>query len=361
MHKPFIRRHFNIFVTEGFSTLAFSSIVGAINSANRELGNVVYTWEAVSIQGGGVRSDTQAQIDTRRSDQGEPEGMRVGQSRMTVLLLGGCSVEDRQKLIAMIREGLARGTKVLSIGEATMLLAEAGLLAGRRCAVHWRNFGVAIEQFPNVHFTRAFFEIDGLFHSCAGELAAFDLMLRIVQADYGRDVSEKLGVHALHGTPRGEADRQKVPNYVKLERTGSPLLFVVDMMEENISEPVDMKTLIKKASISRRQVERLFERQMGMSPKRYYLKLRLDRAKDLLTHSSMPIVDVAIATGFVSASHFSKTFRTFFGVSPTESRRDDVPVLSSNVAYGHYSTNDNAERDWSLAQLGRSLAGYHPA
>jgi transcriptional regulator GlxA family with amidase domain len=90
-----------------------------------------------------------------------------------------------------------------------------------------------------------------------------------------------------------------------------------------------------------RQIERLFERDMGMSPKRYYRKLRLERARDLLVHSSMPIVDVAIATGFISASHFAKTFKTLFGFTPSDARRGDSSLGSGQDAHGHFSNNDN--------------------
>lgn len=351
------RRHFSIYVADGYSMLAFSAVVGAINAINRTLGCGVYTWDVVSHEQGPITSDTLAQVITQQCVPGEIGAYRSSPSRINVLLSGQELPPHRQKLVAWVREGLARGVKVISVGDATMLLAEEGMLAGKRCAVHWKDFGVAVERFPAVHFTRAFFNVDGHFYTCAGEMAVFDLMLRFIELDFGKEAAEEAGVRSLHGSPRGASDRQKLPSHIKLERTRSPLLTIVDLMEENVSDPVDMRQLIDKVSLSRRQVERLFERDMGMSPKRFYLKIRLDRARELLIHSSMPVVDIAVATGFISASHFAKTFKSFFGISPTGSRKYDLPRSASMAGPSHRSTNDNEAARVLSARLGsRPLA-----
>lgn len=326
--EPDTTKNFLIFVTDGFSMLAFSAIVGAFGVANKVLSAPVFSWSIMSPEGGPVVSDTHAMVVTRK---GIPSGGedRAGRTRVVVLLSGTDQPFLRRALVSCVRKELALGAKVMAFGGATMLLAEAGLLRGRRCAVHWKEFGVATERFPTVHFTKAYYEIDGPFHTCAGEMSTFDLCLRMLELDFGRHVAEQVTGEMLLGPWRGAADRQKPPIHLKLERAGSPLLAVIDLMENNLAEPVDIKSLLATAQISRRQIERLFERDMGMSPKKFYLKLRLDRARELLRYSSMPIVDVAIATGFISPSHFSKTFRVCFGHSPGDCRRDDCPEEAS--------------------------------
>ncbi|MGI9370791.1 MAG: helix-turn-helix domain-containing protein, partial [Ruegeria sp.] len=95
-----------------------------------------------------------------------------------------------------------------------------------------------------------------------------------------------------------------------------------EMMEAKLSEPLTLIEIADHAGLSRRQIERLFRHHMGRSPARYYLEIRLDRARHLLLQSMLPVVEVAIACGFVSASHFSKCYRELYGRSPQQERAE---------------------------------------
>jgi transcriptional regulator GlxA family with amidase domain len=98
------------------------------------------------------------------------------------------------------------------------------------------------------------------------------------------------------------------------------LLKVIEMMEENLEEPLSRSRLAADAGLSTRQLERLFRKYLNRSPARYYLELRLNKARLLLLQTNMSIIDVALACGFVSASHFSKCYRDFFGRTPRKER-----------------------------------------
>ncbi|AIJ77086.1 hypothetical protein C086_01243 [Brucella abortus F6/05-3] len=102
----------------------------------------------------------------------------------------------------------------------------------------------------------------------------------------------------------------------------SKVLTIIEMMEANLSEPQALINVAHTIGLSRRQVELLFRQEMGRSPARYYLEIRLDRARHLLLQSSMPVVEVAVACGFVSASHFSKCYRELYGRSPQQERAE---------------------------------------
>src|SRR3546814_3488786 len=93
-------------------------------------------------------------------------------------------------------------------------------------------------------------------------------------------------------------------------------------MEAHLEEPLARAELARRAGLSSRQLERLFRRYLGRTPTRYYLELRLHRARALLTQTSMSILNVALACGFVSASHFSKCYREFFNKMPREERQE---------------------------------------
>ncbi|WP_164895659.1 helix-turn-helix domain-containing protein [Mesorhizobium sp. M7A.F.Ca.MR.176.00.0.0] len=332
MDKWTTNQKLKIFVAEGFPTLAYSAIVAGLSAVNKVLDSEAYTWDVVSSEGGVITSDALQHVMTNRATTSEGRRSDARPANFIVLVSEITQPDVRQWLTAWIREGLARGTKVIAVGRATMLLAEAGFLCGRRCAVHWRDFGVAVERFPRVLFARTLYEIDGPFHTCAGEMSALDLILRIVESNFGRTTAEWVAGETLYGSLRCSTDRQKPPMHIKLERLGSPILKVVDLMESNLANPIGINELVETSPISRRQVERLFEREMGMSPQKFYLRLRLERALELLRYSAMPIIDVAVATGFISPSHFSKAFRTAFGISPTDCRRVDHPSGTSTDA-----------------------------
>jgi transcriptional regulator GlxA family with amidase domain len=271
---------------------------------------------------------------------------RAGETDQILMLLSDVRDPARRKLVlSWIRESLSRGAKILSIGSGTELLCEAGILNGKRCAVHWSDFGAAVEKYPRVVISRAFFEIDGAIITCAGELATFDAVMRLIAPELSAEIVDTVSARSLHTLPRGQAERQSIPDQVRLERLNSPLLRVVDLMEENIVEPIPVDDLFRSARISRRQAERLFEKHMGTSPKRFYLRLRLERARDLLRHTPMQVSEVAAATGFISHSHFSKTFKAVFGMLPVMIRRLPLDVQNEELRFNEGSkapaTNDN--------------------
>ena len=109
---------------------------------------------------------------------------------------------------------------------------------------------------------------------------------------------------------------------VRLGVDNRKLIDSIHLMEAHLEEPLAQGALAAAVGISRRQLERLFRRHVGRPPNRYYMQLRLDRARRLLLQTDMAVVDVAMACGFVSASHFAKCYRRLYGVTPRQARID---------------------------------------
>lgn len=126
-------------------------------------------------------------------------------------------------------------------------------------------------------------------------------------------------------------DRQRVPLGARVGHHDSKLLSVVQLMESNLSEPLALEAISHRVGLSRRHVERLFRLYLGRSPARYYLEVRLDRARQLLRQTSLPVIEIAIACGFVSASHFSKCYRETYNCSP-QSERARPPSRGAGTA-----------------------------
>lgn len=331
------QRTFCILVGEGFSFLSFSLIVGVLESANRAAQSEVYLWSINSLKGGYVVSDSGIFLPTDETPSLDGTASLPDTGQSLALLMGSTMDAIAQRSIAnRVRRTVAHGGRVVAAGAASDLLAREGLLAGRRCAVHWRDYAILAERYPTVRVTRHVFEIDGPFHTSPGEMAMFDLMIRVVESDCGMTIAEQVVLQSLPAKPRASWDRQPYPDVAQLEKQGSPLARIVELMEDNIDDPLPLGKLIKQVPLSRRQVERHFIAAFGMPPKRFYLQVRLERARELLHHSRASVVEIALATGFVSASHFSKTYRTAFGASPTETRRvaavhGETPVAPTDL------------------------------
>ena len=155
-----------------------------------------------------------------------------------------------------------------------------------------------------------------------------DMMLSLVGEDHDENLINAICEQALTDRVRGPHDRQRLPLRARLGVQNARILSIIEMMEANLSEPLTLVEIADHAGLSRRQIERLFRQHMGRSPARYYLEIRLDRARHLLIQSSLPVVEVAVACGFVSASHFSKCYRELYGRSPQQERAERQSQLA---------------------------------
>ncbi len=201
------------------------------------------------------------------------------------------------------------------------LLARAGLLDGYRCTIHWENIASLREEFPNVQVSDDLFIIDRDRISCAGGQSSMDMMLKLINDRHGNKLVTRISEQFMCERIRSSDDRQRIPLHMSLGSNQPKLTEAVTLMEANIEEPISLDELSNYVGISRRQLERLFQKHLNCVPTRYYLKLRLNRARLLLLQTSKSIVDIALACGFISAPHFSKCYRDLFGIPPRDERR----------------------------------------
>src|SRR5262249_41055702 len=152
------------------------------------------------------------------------------------------------------------------------------------------------------------FEIDRDRATCSGGTAALDMMLHLIRIDHGHDLAMSVAEQVIHTQIRDPEDSQRLAPAARLGVTHPKLLSVIAMMEKNLEQPLDRTELARRVDLSVRQVERLFHKYLNTRPMRYYLTLRLARARLLLTQTDRSILDVALACGFETASHFSKCF-----------------------------------------------------
>lgn len=317
------QRRIVFYLLPEFTLLAFSSALEALRLANEVLGFEAYSWRTVSAHGGKVFSSAGLAFDTDSSVAAERQYRNSFHQPTAVIVCAGKNVEMHRDRIAeaWLRECHNRGTAIGSLCTGAHVLANAGLLNDRRCSIHWETIPGFMERFLDTEVALGIYHLDDDIFTCAGGTASFDMMLHIIERDFGQAVASGVCELALVDHPRAPESRQRLPFAQRVGTRNPRVLAMIAEMEKNLGEPRKIEELLASAGRSRRQLERLFKNELGFSPARYYLKLRLERAKLLLLQTSLPIVDVAIACGFVSGSHFSRCYRVEYGCSPDETRR----------------------------------------
>ena len=316
------KRSFVFYLVEDFSLIAFATAIEALRLANRMLAYSSYSWRLASMDGASVRASNGVEVSVDTSLEEERRLLSGPDRPSMVFICSGVNVErhDNKAIHGWIREEHKRGVAVGGLCTGAHILASAGLLNNRRCAIHWENLPGFQEKFPSANVFADLFETDGNVYTCAGGTAALDMMLSLIGEDHEESLINAICEQALTDRVRGPQDRQRRPLRARLGVQNTRVLSIIEMMEANLSEPLTLIEVADAAGLSRRQIERLFRGQMGRSPARYYLEIRLDRARHLLLQSNLPVVEVAVACGFVSASHFSKCYRELYGRSPLQER-----------------------------------------
>jgi transcriptional regulator GlxA family with amidase domain len=298
-----------------FPMMAFAAAIEPLRAANRLTGKQLFNWRLFSRDGNAVRASNGINI---------PVDGTINEESKLDLLLACAGTRDAgadDAPVAKWLRALARnGTTLGGISLGAYVLAYAGLLDGRRCALHWESLAAFSERFPRIRTTTDIFIIDGNRCTCAGGTAALDMMLQVITERDGRALANDVSEQFIHPRIRGTQDAQKMAIQSRLGVANEKLIAAIDMMEDAQDEPRPVHEIAENVELSARQLERLFAKYLRASPSHYYLKLRLDRARQMLLQTTKPILDVAVASGFASASHFSRCYRAAYGHKPSDER-----------------------------------------
>jgi len=300
-----------------FSLMAFASAVEPLRAANRLAGHQLYTWEVLGPDARPVIASNGVAIPPDRA-------IASVERHPCITVCGGYGMQEfgEPRTLAALRRLARTGAVIGSISTASYVLARAGLLSGRRCTIHWENVESFRQDWPDLDITDDLYEIDGPVFTCSGGTAAMDLMLHLIAQQHGHGLAAAVSDQFIHQVIRDPHQNQRMATGRRLGTSNQLLMSIVDSMEQNIEAPLSRHEIAERAGQSERQVERLFSRELGISPRRYYFQLRLERADALLRQTAMPIFDIALTAGFISASHFAKSYRKHFGRTPRERRME---------------------------------------
>jgi transcriptional regulator GlxA family with amidase domain len=299
-----------------FTLMTYSAAIEPLRSANYISDSQAFDFETLSLDGSPVTASCGIAIT--------PNGKLENISSFSHLIIcGGINIEKNvPKSLVQILKSFGKKNMILGgVDTAAYALAKAGILDNKRCTIHWRNMAGLRELFPHLIVSNSLFEIDGNCMTCGGGIAPLDMMLTLVQSLHSNELASKVSEEFSVDRIRSSTDKQRIPLKSRLGTSQPKLVEAVTLMEANLEEPMSPDEIAKAVSLSRRQLERLFQKYLQIVPTRYYLGLRLNRARQLLLQTSMSIVEVAFACGFVSAPHFSKCYRDFFGLPPRDERR----------------------------------------
>ena len=303
------------FLVPQLAMMSFAAAIEPLRSANRLRGETLFEWRLYSRDGAPVRASNGVDIAVHAS---------IDDSTSLDLLLVCAGTRDAgagdAPLAKWLRAHARRGAEVGGISLGAYALAHAGLLDGRRCALHWESLAAFAEQFPRVRTTADIFVVDGTRRTCSGGTAALDMMLNLITERDGRALANDVSEQFIHPRIRGTQDPQRMTLQTRLGVANDKLLAAIALMESANEEPRAVQAIAAEVDLSPRQLERLFAKYLRASPSRYYLRLRLARARAMLLQTTRPILDVAVACGFASASHFSRCYRAIHGHRPSDER-----------------------------------------
>ena len=318
-------QHFAVVMVPEFTMMPVTSAIEPLRIANRLSEKALYKWTMHSVDGRPVAASNNilAMVDGDLAAIAE---------NATILVCAGLNVQHHtdKRLVAWLRKVARKGTDIGAVCTGAHILAEAGLLDGYKCTLHWENLPGFTEAFPEIDATGGLFEIDRDRFTSAGGTTALDMMLTLIASQHGPELASSVAEGILHSPIRHHSEHQRMSLPARIGARHPKLVGIIEEMEQNLEEPLSPSLLAKQAGLSTRQLERLFRRYLDRSPKRYYLELRLKKARSLLLQTDMSVINVALACGFASPSHFSKCYRAFYGRTPYRER--GIPVIDTPAA-----------------------------
>lgn len=303
------------FLVEEFTQLAFACAIEPLRIANLIADQDLYRWRTASRDGQRATASNGVVTCVDHGMDAVPPGEML-------FFLSGIHVERHidRSLLSYVRFERARGTRIGALCSGAMILAHAGLLDGEPASIHWQFHDSFRETFPDVNLRPTVFVADSRFPTAAGGSATSDLMLHMIKETHGPDLATEVADQMVYNAVRDGSGTQRVSTQAKYGIRNPHIAEAVRLMSAFTENPLGPSEIAGRLGISTRQLERLFRRYLGSTPKTYATDLRLQKARNLLLQTESSITEIALACGFGSASHFSRVYRTRYGIPPGKTR-----------------------------------------
>ena len=270
MHDQGSSQIIGFMLTEQFSMIAFTAAIEPLRLANRVAGSAIYEWRLYSADGVSAEASNGVKVlvDHRFAEARQLDA---------VVVCSGVEVQniDHRSLVSALRRLTKFGASAGAVCTGAYVLAKAGLLNGYRSTIHWENRPGMQADFPHLEIGEDLFEIDRDRFTCAGGVAAADMMLSLIKRDHGAEISAAVTDQLIH-PPHPRSQRAPAHRFeYRLGAAHPKLLRVVNLMEQSIERPLTMKQFAASGGALDRQLERLFWKHLGYPPSRHYSKIGL--------------------------------------------------------------------------------------
>jgi len=300
---------------EQHSMIAFSSALDALCQANDLTGKILYDPLLLSIDGHPTRAS---------NGKAHLVDMSIKDAPMLPMIMVCASLEPKRAatrdVLAWLRRQAQHGAIVGAIVTGPQILAEAGLLDGYRATIHWEHLDSFAEEFPEVHAVQDIFVTDRDRFTAAAATASLDMMLHLIRLQHGPELASHVADEFTYPGIRDARAPQR-PNIAERFQVRSPKLSqAIRFIAANLEDPIKVPQIASHVGLSTRVLERLFRKWMNTTPARYHRQLRLERARNLVRQTNLPMLEIAVRCGFGSGAHFSQSYSGFFGHSPSADR-----------------------------------------
>ena len=312
-YGPLDQETYCFYLVPGFSAMGFVAAMEPLRVANRLAQRPVFAWRLCSADGAPVEASCGLKVAV--------DGV-LDEGATSLILCAG--FEPRRgatrRLIAALRRMARKGTALGALDTGVYLLAEAGLIGDQPVTLHWEAVPAFREDWPSVRVTEELFVLGDRLFTCAGGTAAIDMMLERIAQRQGPALARAVSDQFIHNRIRPHEERQRLDLGARIGTHDPRLVAVIARMERQIENPEPLAALAATAGVTRRQLERLFMAHFGLGPAAYYRNIRLDRARSFLNETSLPLIEVAVATGFSSKSAMARAYVQKFGRPPWAER-----------------------------------------
>ncbi len=303
----------------GFPMACLTSAIEPLRAANEIVGRKVFTWQLVAESLAPVRSSAEVRFEP---DVALAECDDLHQ--LYIIAPPSGKFTDARRGSARLRWLDRTGVVLGAFSGGIFPLARAGLMEGRGCSVHWCYEAAFKAEFPLVKASEAVILRDNRRITASGAGAVFDLMLRLIEERLGRHCMTEVACWFQHPFMRDEAARQKVPvphGNSTADRLPPVIREALRLFENHIEDPLRIPDVAAAVDMSGRHFERLFKRETGQSPLRFYRNMRLSKARQRVLYSEDSIRDIATSVGYLKSTPMTRDYKALFGVSPKDERR----------------------------------------
>jgi transcriptional regulator GlxA family with amidase domain len=307
--------NFFFVLLDNFTLLSLAAAIDSLRLANQLSGRTLFSWTMVGEKGPSIKSSSGMPIQL---DKHLPETNRGDY----IVICGGVDIQSTTTsgVVNWLRREARKGVVIAGISTGAYTLASSGLLSNKKATIHWELHDLFEELFPSTDLMKTSYEIDGKRLTAAGGTSPIDMCLSIISDEFGEELAFAVADQLLYTEIRDTKLTNRLSLSTRLQTPIPKLNHAIELMEAHIEEPLHLTEVANAVGLSQRQLERLFLNNLERTPKKFYIELRLQKARNLLMQTELKIIDIAVICGFVSAGHFSKVYKQHYKKSPSFER-----------------------------------------